>query len=389
MSHPPPASDRFADGIGPRSLLAWIANTAPFLAAAEWTARTPGTPTAAHPFGWLALIRAGAALPAMPRPDPAQRLAYFGLCLACHHASVATYIPTDVDARIRGHAWQDSAAAVIAGALALALDAQTHWDIASISARTVATPHGLVSGHHGELLGVLAGALGGCLAHGDEIGAQRAVAAIDGELEREATAFAALRRIPGGELDLLRLAAVMTHNAGDLDQGLSYWPPALATADPGGHRLRLARLSHEGAQRFAGAFAHANRLYQVIAAEGHRHYPLRSVAALRVSAELLLPLGPCLDDWGRRLAVHPALTRSGRAGVFAALVDGCRKVPGQQGYQRAIAGMAESTSLDALARDLPGAARRALDDATLRRQIAVPQASFEASLRKRAQAALG
>jgi hypothetical protein len=27
---------------------------------------------------------------------------YFALCLACHHATVATFVPTDVDTKIRG-----------------------------------------------------------------------------------------------------------------------------------------------------------------------------------------------------------------------------------------------------------------------------------------------
>jgi len=33
---------------------------------------------------------------------------YFALCLACHHATVATFIPTDVDTKIRGILWQAS-----------------------------------------------------------------------------------------------------------------------------------------------------------------------------------------------------------------------------------------------------------------------------------------
>ena len=33
---------------------------------------------------------------------------YFALCLACHHATVATFVPTDVDTKIRGLAWRET-----------------------------------------------------------------------------------------------------------------------------------------------------------------------------------------------------------------------------------------------------------------------------------------
>jgi len=38
-------------------------------------------------------------------PTPAQRIDYFALCLASHFSTVATFVPTDVDSKIRGHCW--------------------------------------------------------------------------------------------------------------------------------------------------------------------------------------------------------------------------------------------------------------------------------------------
>ena len=35
---------------------------------------------------------------------------YFALCLACHHATVATFVPTDVDTKIRGIVWREACA---------------------------------------------------------------------------------------------------------------------------------------------------------------------------------------------------------------------------------------------------------------------------------------
>ena len=38
--------------------------------------------------------------------DEGEHLDYFTLCLACHHSSVATFVPTDVDSKIRDHLWR-------------------------------------------------------------------------------------------------------------------------------------------------------------------------------------------------------------------------------------------------------------------------------------------
>jgi len=76
--------------------------------------------------------------------------------------------------------------------------------------------------------------------------------------------------------------------------------------------------------------------------------------------------------------------------VLAALVTGCQKVQGQQGYYRAIAGMraASSSAFDRAAARMPNAAQRLLRDAELRKLIDVPRVSFESMMRKRARTAL-
>ena len=103
----------------------------------------------------------------------------------------------------------------------------------------------------------------------------------------------------------------------------------------------------------------------------------------------LLPIGPCLDAWGESLASHRDLDQDDRAEIFAALAAGCRKIPGQVGYYRAIAGMAAGTSLDQLAKRLSAGARQALKDPEIKRHLQLRRASFESSLRKQAQATLG
>ena len=390
----PEGRGAFAGFIGPRTLVGEVRSAAPFLFDGSQPAPGPGrlADLARHPLGWRAILAAADRLEATPDPSPAERTDYFALCLAAHFATVATYVPTDVDAKIRGALWldqRDPGELARMRDLALALRG---WDVRGVSARIVEIDEiGPVSGHDGELLSVWCGGMLGLLAAGDVAGAARLEAAIDEELDREAQAFAALQQAPGREMDLLRLATVLTHNAGDVVQGLE---GKAASGTGAREKARFADLARERFDRYGGAFGRAAALYRaVLAAEGHRNYPLRATKLLRAHPDLLLPIGPCLDDWGARLATWPAWGAAERAEVLAALVAGCRKVPGQESYYRALAGFdgAHRGGIESeeLAARLGTAARRGLKDAELRRKVAVPRASFEKSLAKRARAVLG
>jgi hypothetical protein len=73
--------------------------------------------------------------------------------------------------------------------------------------------------------------------------------------------------------------------------------------------------------------------------------------------------------------------------VLAALLGGCQKLEGQQGYYRAIAGMraASAGAFERAAGRMPSAAQRLLRGAELRKLIDVPRVSFESMMRKRAR----
>lgn len=368
----------FAGFIGPKTLVAEVANAAPFLFDGTPEPR-PGRLSELRrgPLGWLSILRGAERLGASAEPTPAARTDYFALCLAAHFASVATYVPTDVDSKIRGALWSDQQdPGELERMRDLALELRD-WDLRGVSARFVDVEGvGPVSGHDGERLSVWCG---GMLATEDG----RFEAGIDAELAREARAFDLVAREPGRELDLLRLAAVLTHNAGDVGQGL------------GGRtdRTRFAGLARERFDRYGGAFGRAAAIYRaVMASEGHRNYPLRATKLLRAHPDLLLPIGPFLDDWGARLATWPAWGTAERAEVLSAIVTGCRKVAGQESYFRALAGFegAHRGGLDAseVLAHCGSAVRRELKDPTLRRKVAVPRVSFEKSLAKRARTAL-
>jgi len=393
-----PLRDSFRDFggfIGPENLLSLVRNTAPYWFGghgrrliADVPAPTRLIDLIATPYGWLQILRHGPQLADSSPKTPEAHVDYFALCLACHMATVATFVPTDVDTKIRDALWHPDTDRAALERMADAVLTVRGWDQRSYSTRWIAAPgHEPVGGHDGEWLGVAVGALGCFLRLHDVARSERLFAAIDEELTREAAAFTAQRQVKDGEINLLRLAAILTHNVGDVDQGLRSWREQ--ERHPYAERLR--RLAHENSVPYGGIYQLAARLYkELLAAEGHRHYPLRDVRALRSSVEFLLPLGPCFDDWGRKLGSHPDFSMASRGELLATLLAGCRKVPGQLGYYRAMAGLQDAVgNLDVLAKHLPGAAVKALKDTDLRKLIAVKQVSFESTLKKRTQAILG
>jgi hypothetical protein len=356
--------------ISPETLLSQVRNTAPFLVLPD---ARPGrlTDIGHAQDGFLRILASWQNILSPTLTSAEQLQDYFAVCLACHHATVATFIPTDVDTKIRGVLWHESRDPdVLRPMLRLAL-ASRSWTEDGISIRAVRG----VSGHNGEQWSAIAGGLGRLLELGDTASADEALAAIEAEIDREQAVFDAAAAEPHAELDLLRLSMTLAHNRGDLTQGMGFWKPNGPAA-----RLR----DHLSAR---GRFAAAVFIYQHtgLSAEGHRHYPLRAVKALRSSAATLLPLCPFLDDWGARV-LHLDEAHE----VLAALVIGCQKVAGQQGYYRAIAGMrtANSTAFDRAADHMPNSAQKLLRDSALRKLIDVPRVSFESMMRTRTRAAL-
>ncbi len=395
----PEAAGAFGGFIGPRNLVGLVASTAPWLFDGTSAAFRDLPPTtgprlsdhAHHPLGWWSVIRHADLLPTVETPSSEQWTDYFALCVACHFATVATYVPTDVDTKIRDHLWFLKRPPTERERFMGVVAAVATWDVSKVSARIIDVPReGPVSGHDGERLSILCGGLVGLRSVDDHEGAEVLEEAVDAELAREARAFDRVAKIPGKERQLLVLAASLTHNAGDVDQGLSAGGGDRASPRS---RERFARLAHERPSRYGGAFGRAAALYrEILAAEGHRHYPLRELRLLRSDPGLLLPVGPFLDAWGARIATWPKFNVDQKAEILSGIVDGCRKVKGQLGYYRAIAGFADAFpgGLDAapLLRGLSSWSRKEIRDPDLRKLIAVRKDSFEGSLAKRARAIL-
>ena len=374
------------DYIHPTTLVEWVENTAPFL----FSSNAPIPEARLIELSFVDILRSVRQSYAWPEDHEAYVEDYFALCLSAHHATVATFIPTDVDSKIRGLLWKDAKEpATHRRMFEFALEAM-RWPLDSVSRRyTQVAGLGPVSGHNGEQLSVLMGALQAFLKNQDREWIDRARAAIDEELRRETIEFVTAIETKGMELDALRIAASITHNVGDVDQGLSYWSKHEMYDSV---RQDYGRLAHENTRPFGGVFAQAAKVYKrVMSAEGHRHYPLRSIRGLRQSPDLLLPLGPFFDDWGALVARHPAVDDETRAETLGAIITGSRKIAGQKGYYRAIRGFLDvlgQSKIDALVKTRGNAVRKDFEDAELRKLIAVSRDSFESSMKKALRAAL-
>jgi hypothetical protein len=366
--------------IQPPTLIEWVENTAPYL----FRDSLPSLNARLIELDFRHILHAAKHGYPWPNTEPEYIEDYFALCLAAHHSTVASFIPTDVDSKIRGLLWRDNRdPASRERMFEFALRAM-HWPMEGISARyTELAGLGPVSGHNGEQLSVLLGALQVFLQQSNTPLVERAMSAIGEELRRESIEFQTARETKGAELDVLRLSAWLTHNAGDVDQGFSYWPNAPQYESA---RREFSRLAHENTKPFGGIFADAAALYKkVMAPEGHRNYPLRSIKALRQSSDLLLPQSPFLDDWGALVATHSSLDNESRAETLGALITGSRKLPGQRGYYRAIRGLLDQlgeSGLQRLLRLQPNSVRKEYENPALRKLIAVPRSSFESSLSK-------
>lgn len=321
---------------------------------------------------------------------------YLSLLLAAHFATVATFVPTDVDSHIRHHAWQSASDVETLTRGVDVVDAWARWPVAEVSARVVDTASGPLSGHDGELLSVRAGALGRALALGADALVDRLVAQIDETLARHAAAFDAVADKKGRELDALRLAPTVAHNLGDLSRVVTEWPAKSARATQ--LRARFGRLGHDDGAVADARFARVAAVNKLVtAAENHRFLPLRAARPLRLSRALLIGLGPFFDDWGAAVARDPLFAegadgdlQGGVGAVVSALLEGHAAAPHLQGYLRALAGLhaARPGGLDALADQVPARLRKLLRGGPVREALGLSADRFAQRMANRYRQAL-
>jgi hypothetical protein len=311
--------------------------------------------------------------------DPDALLRAFELRLAAHYATVATFVPTDVDAHIRHHSWVSVHDAEVFAQARACVDEAAARDAGVVSARVT---EGL-SGHDGEWLSVRAGALGRALVLGLDDEAERLATQLDAELDREQRVFAAALDSGAPAMITLALAATIAHNLGDLSRVVDAWPRAARAEE---FRARYSRLGHADGARFGSELVVAGALNkELMALENHRFLALRKPRGLRRSRALLLPVGPWFDAWGEAVCRSECLDGPDRAEVVAALVELHLRAPAQEGCLRALAGIHRVTrgGLSSYGAALPARLRKELGRGQIRAAIDVAQARFEARVESR------
>lgn len=299
---------------------------------------------------------------------------YFVLLLAAHFTTVATFVPTDVDVRIRQLAWAPLSGRPLSSAVDR-VEEVARWDVRPVSERYVVLGDEVLAGHQGEWLSVMAGALGRALAVSDAAVVARATAWIDAELAREAR-LVTLARKKSDDRQLLSLVTTVAHNLGDLSRVVDTWRPAHAASELG---LRYQRLGHEGESRFGGAFVFAGALNKLLMAkENHRFLPLRVPRALRRERAFLLPFGPYFHEWGRLIGSTKLLDDAERAEILLALLRVHERRTEELGCLRAIAGIDSvfPGGVAKLARLLPAQESVALQRSDVRLALRTPERDF-------------
>ncbi|CAN5925313.1 hypothetical protein BH11MYX4_BH11MYX4_34020 [soil metagenome] len=299
---------------------------------------------------------------------------YFVCLLAAHFTTVATFVPTDVDVRIRQLAWSALSGKLLASAVDR-VEEVARWDVRPVSERFVVIDGEVLAGHQGEWLSVMCGALGRALALKDAAIVARATAFIEAELAREARLVARARK-KSDDRELLSLVTTVAHNLGDLSRVVDTWRPDDAASELG---LRYQRLGHEGGARFDGSFVFAGELNKLLMAkENHRFLPLRVPRALRRERAFLLPFGPYFYEWGQVIGSTPQLDDAERAEILLALLRVHERRTDELGCLRAIAGIHSvfGGGVDKLARLLPPGQGVAMQQAGVRQALRVAEKDF-------------
>lgn len=346
------ASQMSIRGVAPDILISHVRNTIPFVFD--------------EPQAWLARAPHLAPLLEPTRPDY-DAFSYFRLCLAAHHATVSSFVPTDVDNQIRLRLWSPALDRETASRMAELVLESRSWDCRPLSARFVQSPVSgkLLSGHAGEWFSTAVAAFGSLRKKNPELAA-RVADEIRDEVSLEAEIFDDFVRARDG-LNALRACTIIAHNLGDLQRVIEMWNM---------QNLPETDFARTGLKSLATA-TELNKAK--MAAENHRHFALRKPRCLRKAADFLLPYGPFLDEWGARLARHPLLDTSDLGEIAEALIEGLERTPGSIGYTRALAGLESQMrgGAQALQNAIPAREARKLKAGQLRTLISIPKEQFE------------
>lgn len=349
-------------GIAPEILITHVHNTAPFVFEKAW----PSEASTSY------LTRLAETARIESGHESFSHDEYFSLCLSAHYASVATFVPTDVDNQIRFRLWHPALDVGTILKMAETVRQSRTWDWLPVSTRWVRSPRSgeLLGGHGGEWFSVAAGAYG-ALRHKSAGDAAEVGTWILEEVQRQFRVSADLHAAKDG-IGLCKASVLLAHNIGDLNRVFEMWE--MEKEDP---LVQQATAVCEKSELFRSA-SNLNRDH--IANENHRHFALRKPKALRSSSQFLLGLGPFFDAWGETIGSSDRLSDEDRAEVIEALIHGFQKLKTPAvGYARALSGIERSIAggLRAAGALVPAKVQRSWTSGTLRQLCSVDRDRFE------------
>jgi hypothetical protein len=369
-------------GIEVSTLVALVKNTAPFL----WNP-TPTNSTTRYRSILMDTENAPDSISEdLPR--------YYELCIAAHFASVATFVPTDVDIAIRQKLWQKVHHPEAFLKLWTLVQEFYTWDESLVSKRFLITARGnKISGHQGEWFSIAVGAYKTALKLTPDY-VPEIRQSIEDCVHLHEKVLLDLEEIFMEERDAtslknLCLAIAMTaHNLGDLDRMIEAWQ----LEDTDVLKRRVFRAGHEDARTPLPLCVKYGKIYQqFLAAENHRHFALREPKGLRKSADFLLPSGPFFDQWGLDLVngtQQDLLNERELREIIQALIEGWDRLNPKSiytsvGYARALHGIQsglKKTPLNGIGDLLlmvPPRHAKKIQEGGLRTHLGITQKSFE------------
>lgn len=301
---------------------------------------------------------------------------YFELCLSAHHATVGSFVPTDVDNQIRFKLWHPAVGLETISKMAALVLASFQWNDKLVSARWIIAPESgeRLSGHTGEWFSTAMAAYGALRRKSLNFAADIA-GLILREIQREAKIFEEFKKSKNA-LGVLKACALISHNLGDLERVIQMWnlPQDDSLVES------ITKFTTTSKSSVKSNLIDAKNLYRnFMAVENTRHFALRSSRCLRKSADFLLPIGPFFDDWGKLIGKHPGLKSEEVGEIVSSLVEGWERLKGPVGYSRALSGILETFpgGYHSLSSYLPVRIARKLKSGELHLLCSIPQKRFE------------
>lgn len=377
--------------IEPHILLDQVKNTAPFIFSDAFS------DIQHHPYVQTLRAIESSPPPLSETPLPIQ----MKIALSAHHATVATFTPTDVDIHIRLKLWKSISNPEEHREMVKLVVKSAQWDSRPVSQRWVdgqaEASHLHISGHDGEWFSTAIAAYCSLCILKEPVGIPHETKEwleLKGILQE--LILDKLRAHTMVTSSLLRhfqttndpkpfhtACAIVAHNLGDLDRVWDAWgmrpndDPLCAAVYKLGHRNEAKTGNYVPSLSLAGAINKA-----LLASENPRHYPLRKPKCLRSRRDYLLGIGPYFDAWGARIGLAKMkgeLRDEEIAEVVHALILGFE---GTKSYARALHGLGQALKggLGSLEFYLPAKAFKSVRQGELHSAMEVSQARFELGL---------